>query len=136
MPSHPTDLQLLQAIYDRYYKDFVYFDHDSSTRKSKVFVPIDIPAIASVLDYDAELVFGRMYYHLEKKHGLRNSNGTRTSFFEIELGGQKHCVNFPMLASILAELRDENVKFQWPLWISGASFIVSIAALVVSILFR
>jgi hypothetical protein len=131
--QHPTDQELLQVIYDRYYKDFLDFPQDSLGRKSKVHVPIDIPAIASTLGVDAELVFGRLYYYLQEKYGAFQSDGTQKTFFALEVGGDRHCINFPVLASVLAELRHEDKKYRLPLWIAIASLLVSAAALLVSI---
>lgn len=132
MTQHPTDLALLEAIYDRFYNDFVEFDRDPTKRKNKILVPIDIPAIATHLNVDAELVFGRLYYHLEEKYGRSKDDGSRMVLFAINVGGEKHCVNFPMLASIVAALKQDEDRFKWPLWISIVSLAVSIAAILIS----
>jgi hypothetical protein len=129
---HPTDQELLQVIFDRYSKDFLDFPQDSLGRKTKVHVPIDIPAIATAVGSDPELVFGRLYYYLQEKYGVSSADGTQKTFFALGVDGDKHCINFPMLASVLAELRHENRKYHWPLWISIASLLVSAAALLVS----
>lgn len=66
----PTDLEILNVIYEQYYDEFSSYDKNSPTRSSKIYVPIDIGAIARRL-HDGDIVFGRLYYHLEKKYGYQ-----------------------------------------------------------------
>ena len=87
----PTDLQILEAIYDRYHDDFVNFKEKTPQRPVKNFVPIDVQAIASEVRVDREIVFGRLYYHLQEKHGLDATDRVggargRVPFFTKETG--------------------------------------------------
>src|SRR5271157_758241 len=43
----PTDLEILEDIYQRYYAVFSSFSREDPKRSTKVFVPIDIETIAS-----------------------------------------------------------------------------------------
>jgi hypothetical protein len=77
LPHIPTDLQILDAIYERYYQTYADFVKSKSDRSTKIYVPIDVGAIARVLDVDGDIVFGRLYYHLEDKHGYTRGDGSR-----------------------------------------------------------
>ncbi len=65
----PTDIQILDAIYERYYSTFAAFAKSAGDRSSKIYVPIDIKTIAYTLRVDGDIVFERLYYHLENKYG-------------------------------------------------------------------
>ncbi len=58
----------LGEVYKLYYSDFCDFDEKKPSRQTKVYVPIDCELIARNLDLDADIVFGRLYYYLDKKH--------------------------------------------------------------------
>ena len=114
MKRIPTDLKILTSIYDRYYGVFSAYEEDPSSRNSKTFVPIDIAAIAKELRVDPDIVFGRLYYHLENKYGYGTTygpEGARVHFFAKNLGDERDCVHFPYVASVLASLREEDRKF-------------------------
>ncbi|WP_230850558.1 hypothetical protein, partial [Vibrio harveyi] len=64
MFKNPTDLELLECIYNHYRAEFALYDSDETIRAGKVYVPIDCKLIAGKLGADPELVFGRLYYHL------------------------------------------------------------------------
>lgn len=57
-------------------------------------------------------MFGRLYYHLEHKYGYKQKNGAAVHFFAHSLGvgedRELHCVNFPYMASVLAELQQAH----------------------------
>ena len=133
-----TDREILRLIYDRYYSDFVHFERDPKTRGTKVYIPIDIPAIAQALDVDQEIVFGRLHYHLEPKYSRRDGD-VRVPFFAktFPRPGQqpeRHVINFPLLESVLAELEYEHRKFRLPILVSAVSASVAVIALLISLL--
>jgi len=130
----PTDLGILEKIYDRYYPMFAEFSKDTAARKSKIYVPVDIEGIARELRVDGDIVFGRLYYHLEEKYGYTRPGGERVHFFALEVGGDRHCVNFPLMASVLAGLQEEDRKFQLATWIAVISLLISVAAICISTL--
>jgi hypothetical protein len=133
----PTNLKILDAIYDRFYDDFTSFTKESPTRKAKVYVPVDLIEIAKDLQVDTDIVFGRLYYHLEPKYGrvLEESDdgSTRQPFFSIEIEEGKKCVNFPLLASVLADLREDARRHNSTSRVSWLSLAVSVAAILVSV---
>ena len=134
MKRSPTDLKILDAIYDRYYDVFSNYEKDPSSRSSKIYVPIDIALVAKDLRMDGDIIFGRLYYHLEDRYGYAHEDGSRVHFFAMQLGGDRHCVNFPYVASVLANLRDEDRKFNIAISVAIASLFVSVIAIGISIL--
>lgn len=130
----PTDLEMLDAIYNRYFDDFAAYTDENRTRSSKIYVPIDVDALATELGVDIDIVFGRLYYHMEGKYGYDDEDGTHTPFFTLAVGGDRHCINFPYLASVLASLREEDRKFRIATSIAVISLVISIISFVLSIL--
>ncbi len=121
----PTDLEILNAIYERYYDAFVA---DVAARSAKILVPIDSAAIAAKLGVDPDIVFGRLHYDLQRRYGYKNNDGSEVVFFTLAAGTDKHCVNFPFLASVLAQLREEHYKHR----LNVLALVVSIVSLAVS----
>lgn len=109
----PTDLKILQCIYDEYYQDFIQYDsvnEKNNNRITKIFMPINCEFIAKKLKIDGDIVFGRLYYYLDHQHSQPEKN---ISFFVLALGSdnRKH-INFPLLASILAKLQDDEKRYK------------------------
>jgi hypothetical protein len=129
----PTDREILEAIYDRYYVTFAAFSKENRDRDSKVYVPVDLDSIAANLGVDGDIVFGRLYFHLDQKFRYKRDDGVIVSLFQMQLGNDRHCVNFPLLASALASLRSEHLRFRLATTISLISLAISAAALAVSI---
>jgi hypothetical protein len=101
----PSDLQVREEIYGRHREEYATVPVGQRT----AMIPIDIQAIADALGTDADVVFGRLYYHLEQKHGYtRPNDDVRVALFALEAGGKKDCVNLPYLSSLLASMRDDD----------------------------
>jgi len=129
----PTDLQILNDIYDRYYQTFKTFVKGTPDRSAKIYVPIDCGKTAEALGVDGDIVFGRLYYHLEKKYGYAQKDGVRVHFFALRVGQDVHCVNFPLLASVVVGLRQDNRKFWITTVISVVALILAVISLTVSL---
>lgn len=56
----------------------------------------------------------------------KREGSNRVSFFSLGVEGDRHCVNFPLLASVLAGLQEENSKFQWATVLSAIALLISI----------
>jgi hypothetical protein len=125
-----TDRLLLKRIYDRYYEDFAAFNQNDSNRASKVYVPIDCAVIAKELKVDPDIVFGRLYYHLEKKYGYTREDNTKVPLFSMQIGEDRHTVHFPLLAAVLAEHEQSYYQFLIPLGVSVIALVFSIYGLV------
>jgi hypothetical protein len=127
MDALPTDRKLLKRIYRDYVGDFIAHSRTAPIRDSKIYVPIDIRQIASLLKTDPDLLFGRLYYHLDHKYRYRQDDGSNVHLFSLRIGSDMHCVNFPYLAAILSDKNVEHSRTLWALGLSIAAFIVSLA---------
>ena len=133
MNKLPTDLQILNFIYNKYYKQFIEFSKDNPTRSASIFVPIDIEMIANNLGVHVDIIFGRLYYHLEKKYGYQKPDGTKVSFFALKIGTDIHCINFPYMASVLANIRDEREKYLTTKVIAIISLVIALLSYINSV---
>jgi hypothetical protein len=133
MKALPTDFEILNAIYDRYYETFVSFSESDKKRSSKVLVPIDITTLAKDMGVDPDIIFGRLYYDLEQKYAYKHEDGATVHFFALKIGDDRHCINFPYMASVLAKMREENRKYRIATIIAIVSLFVSVAAILISI---
>lgn len=129
MTKLATDLEIFECIYTMYLVDFQNFPKDKPTRPAKIFVPIDLEKVAKALDSDAYELFGRLYHHLNHKYGYKSDNDAHVSLFEPVVGGDRHCVNFPYLAAVLAEHRVEDKRNRRSFRISLIALGVAIASL-------
>ncbi|HYF69320.1 MAG TPA: hypothetical protein VD884_14345 [Ohtaekwangia sp.] len=145
----PTDLQILNAIYDMYYDTFTTYsrgkDVADRVRISKIHVPIDLDKLGQKLGVDGDIIFGRLYYHLNNKHGYRmehpagpDRRGSRVDLFVLQINNGDvtdiHTINFPFLAAVLADLRDQNKRNLWTIWIALGALIVSLLTTWISVL--
>jgi len=117
-----TDRKILTAIYEQYFKDYAAYTEEEKQRSSKIWVPIDIDDMAARLGMEVDILFGRLYYHLNNRYGYE-VEGPRTGkegvkskmridLFAMRVGADRHCIHFPLLASVLATLQDENKKYR------------------------
>lgn len=131
----PTDKQVLSAIFERYKNDYVAFDKNNSIRSTKIYVPINCQDLAQDLKSEGDIIFGRLYYHLEHKYGYEQQGGTKVHFFTLGIANKdKHCVNFPLLTSVLADLTQEGSRFWLSTFIAAFSLGVSVASIAISLL--
>lgn len=124
--KNPTDRYLLQKIFDTYYETYLSFDDTSKTRSSRNYVPIDCEIIAKKVEMDPNLVFGRLYYHLNKKHGYKNDNNSIVPLFSLKVGDDKHVINFPLLSAVLADLNSSFYRFLIPSFLSTIALVISV----------
>jgi hypothetical protein len=136
MKKIPTDIEILEKIYRRYYDEFSAFSSDSPSRSAKVYVPIDIAELAKHFRVDVDIIFGRLYYHLEKKYGYTQSDNSKVHLFALKAGADTHCVHFPLLAAVLAGLRDEKNKHRWAIGLAIVSLVLSIISIGILLLKR
>ena len=134
MKRLPTDREILDAIYGHYYDVFTQYTDGDDSRSTKVYVPIDIKEIAGDLKVDDDIIFGRLYHHLDKKFGYRRDDKILVPFFSLQIGDDTHCINFPLAAAVLADLRDQAKQYNTATWIAVGSLVVSIISIVISII--
>lgn len=130
----PTDEALLAEIYRRHLKAFSDFSDNNKTRSTKVWMPIDLDVLARRFACDPDLIFGRLYYHFNQKYGSSTGDDTSVSFFSIRVGQDRHVVNFPLLASVLADLQDDRKRFVISTRMAALSLVVSSISVMLAVL--
>lgn len=128
MKKIPTDLEILAEIYNRYQDTFRAYATEDPDRIARIRVPIDIHLVAEEVGVDEDMIFGRLYYHFNKKYSYRDENGERITFFT-SLKFEGMSVNFPLVASVLADLEAEDMKYKLSISLSIAALSISIIAL-------
>ena len=128
-----TDREVLKCIYEMYESSYPGVKRDSSGGENDPYLAIDVPAVAEKLQCKPELLFGRLYYHLDFKHRYKQENGALVYLFCLKLGDKRHAVHFPYLAAILAGHDQEHRKQLWSLGISVVALVLSVASLAVNL---
>ena len=131
----PTDLDLLNAIYTSHYRAFADFSEENKTRSTKIWMPIDIEALAKRFGTDPDMIFGRLYYHLNGKYAQTMKGDERIDFFQMRVGQDRHCVNFPFLASVLADLKEDRRRFVVATRIAALSLVISLVSIAVALFY-
>lgn len=121
-------MEILITIYTEYLGDFLNFNTENKNREEKIYIPIDIKKIAKTLKTDEELIFGRIYHYLNKKHSY-----DKTPLFEISMGKDRHVIQFPLMVSILADLLADHKRFKTSIWLSIGALILSVISIIVSL---
>lgn len=128
MSKIASDFEIINEIYNRYRDTYHSFATENPEKITRIRVPIDIGEIAKACGVGEEMVFGRLYYHFNKKYSYKDEEGRRITFFaSVKFEGLS--VNFPMVASILADLRAEQRKFRIATSMALASLLISVATL-------
>lgn len=135
MTKLPTDRYVLECIHEMYRSSYPGEKDASGRGKNDPYVSIDIPSIANRVGCDAELLFGRLHFHLEQKYGYEQADGVRVSLFAVRVGDKRHAIQFPYLVSILAGLNQEFNQRLLSVVLSVFALGVFVASLVVN-LFR
>jgi len=120
-----TDREILRCIYDMYRTDY--------PEKGDPLIPIDLAAVAAKLGCTPHLLFGRLHYDMgtRLKHRSPNDpNLTLASVFEMKAGNQRHVVNFPYLAAVLAALQEQRRRDLWTVWLSVGAIVVAVGSAV------
>lgn len=130
MVTNITDRLLLKKIYELYYSDFCSRQDKTEDNSGKIYIPIDCNLIAQVLKMNPQIIFGRLYYNLDKKYGYKQDNGTSVHLFSLKVGKERHCINFPMLSAVLAELEQSYYRYTIPITISLFALVFSILSFV------
>lgn len=111
-----------------YRKAFETYDENESIRNNKIYVPIDCKLVAEKLKADPELIFGRLYYHLANEYKYQQEEDVEVKLFEFSVDGDKHCVHFPLLASVVSGLKVEYQRYKYTLVASIFAVIVALGA--------
>ncbi|WP_172205406.1 hypothetical protein [Niveibacterium sp. COAC-50] len=136
MSTLTSDRYVLKCIYEMYKDQYPRSNSDVVVSDNDPYIAINLQALAEKLDCSPELLFGRLYYHLDRKHRYKQEDGALVSLFTLKVGEKKHAVNFPFLASILAGENRDFLRFIMPLSMSGLALLISATSLVISILLK
>jgi hypothetical protein len=138
----PTDREILETIYSRYSTKYseVSARQDTESSDNRIYLPVDLAAVAAELKVDGNLVFGRLYYYLDRKYAYqtqadgsgREGAWVHLFWLRFEAPQGRHWVNFPLLTSVLAGLQEDDRRVKWTRNLAIASFAVSLAAFTVS----
>lgn len=130
----PTDEKLLATIYQRNLRAFSEWSEENKTRVTKIWVPIDIDALGKKFRCDPDLIFGRLYYHMNEKYGSSTGDGQEVNFFNMRLANDRHVVNFPLLTSVLADLEDNRKRFIISTRLAALSLVISAISIGIAVL--
>ncbi len=128
-----TDREILERIYSDYASAFHKVKLAEDNDSSKIYVPIDIQAIAKSLDNDAHVLFGRLYYHLDHKYRHKQDNGALVHLFAFKVGDERHCINYPYLAAVVSEYREHHSSGRKNFWLAMAALVLSLVAILAQI---
>lgn len=136
MTKLSTDREILQCIYDMYAPEFgVNQENPDDKNGNRIYIPIDVRVVAKRLGDDPHVLFGRLYYHLAHKYSYKNDDDSKVQLFALKIGQNRHCVHYPYLAAILSEHLEQHHENARSFKISIAAFIVSVFAVIVSIVY-
>jgi hypothetical protein len=121
--KHVTDLKIMDAVLKECYFEF-------KKDNTKYYAVFDLRKVSKKLNIDYGILWGRFYYHLNKKY--KGNIEKSELFYPFEGENRDLCsIHFPLLSSIVADKRDEYFRFTVPLYLSVG---FSVLSLVLSIL--
>ena len=113
----PTDRDVLRCIYEMYSPEYPKILGGQVRSENDPYVPININEVAAKLDTLPELIFGRLYFHLNRKYNYKMDSGDSVQLFILDIEDKKRSdvkidvIQFPFLTSILAGLEEEHSRF-------------------------
>lgn len=132
--SLPTDREILRCIFEMYEPAYPGKEPGETHGKNDPYLPIKVTEVASRLGCSPEMLFGRLYYHLNAKYRYTQDNNAHVHLFSIKVGSEMHCANFPYLAAVLAEKDEEHKRQLWSLGVAIAALILSIASIIAQVI--
>jgi len=132
MSRIPTDLEIMEELYERYFESFRKYATEDPDRIARIRVPINVQEVAEACGVEEDMIFGRIFYHFNKKYSYKDEKGNVTTFF-ITDKFEGLSVNFPIIASVLADLRTEKRQTDNFFFISSAALAMSVIALLIAI---
>ncbi len=133
MKSLPTDHKILKCIFKMYAPVYPGKESGEARGKNDPYLPIKIQDVAGRLGCSPEMLFGRLYYHLDAKFRYTQDSGAEVHLFSVKVGSEIHCVNFPYLAAVLAEKNDEHRRQLWSVGLAVAALVLSVASIVAQV---
>lgn len=134
MRTLPTDRKILECIYEMYQSAYPGNVSDDARGENDPYLPIQVSEVAARLGCVPEMLFGRLYYHLDEKYRYEQDGGTKVHLFSIQVGSKRHCVNFPYLAAVLAEKDEEHTRQFWSTVLSIVALVLSVASIIAQVI--
>lgn len=132
MDHLPTDLEIIEDIYYRYYDEYKKYAKDEPDRIARIRVPVNIQEIAEACGVEEDMIFGRLYYHFNKKYSYKDENGDTTTFFMSEKF-EGLSVNYPLVSAVLADLNSEKKRTTIFITTSAVAVMLSVVAVVLAL---
>jgi len=132
--SLPTDREILRCNFEMYAPAYPGKEPGEARGKNDPYMPINVHEVAAHLNCSPEMLFGRLYYHLDAKYRYTQDNDAKVHLFSLKIGSEMHCVNFPYLAAALAERDEEHKRQLWSLGISIAALVLSVASIIAQVI--
>jgi len=121
-----SDMAILVEMYEMYLPTFLErANRPNGNPQDKVYVPIDVDVLAKKLSMNRDVLWGRLYYHLDQKHGYER-DGAKTHLFAKQVGTEHHCINFPLVSALAAEREHELRRYLLPVVIAMSGVILSV----------
>ncbi len=133
MEHIPTDLEIIEDIYYRYYDEYKKYAKDEPDRIARIRVPVNIQEIADACGVEEDMIFGRLYYHFNKKYSYKNEDGEITTFFMSEKF-EGLSVNYPLVSAVLADLTSEKKRTTLFITISAVAVMLSVVAVILALI--
>ena len=127
--KHVTDLQILDTIHKKYFSTYKAILNRKIKSPNKIYLPIDCAEIGKQLGVDGQIIFGRLYYHLDQIHRYQQEEGAMVHLFAFKVGDEYHCINYPYLDGVLAGYKEEKNRYEKSFWISISALLISFLAL-------
>lgn len=129
-----TDLKLLHTIEELYSNAYLSQKGKQNTTAQNIGNFNMQKLIVKKLHTDADIVFERLNFHLNKKYQYKQNDDSCVPLFYFgakNICNGKHCIRFPYLCAILAHLEEEQRIQNLTLCISIISIIISILTAIV-----
>ena len=134
MNSLPTDREILKCIFEMYAPSYPGTPPGEIRGTNDPYLPIKVGEVATRLGCSPEMLFGRLYYHLDAKFSYTKEGSGQVHLFALKVGTEMHCVNFPFLAAVLAEKDDEHNRQLWSLGVAITALVLSVASIIAQVI--
>jgi hypothetical protein len=132
MERIPTDLEILEDIYYRYYDEYKKYAKDEPDRIARIRVPVNIQEIGEACGVEEDLIFGRLFYHFNKKYSYKDERGDIITFFMSDKF-EGLSVNYPLVSSVIADLSIEKKRTVLFVTLSATAVILSLVSIAIAV---
>ncbi len=126
MLENPSDRVIVKCIYDTYRAKIEKSKNQGPSLPSALYIQIDRNSIAKKLNMHPDVLYGRLLYHLNKKHSYEEVNGAKIHLFSHEVESGALAVNFPLLGAVLADVEQSFYRYMLPVVLSMVALTLSV----------